>query len=291
MINKLVLGTVQLGLDYGINNQIGKPSLEKAFDILHVAFDNGIRILDTAEAYGNSQDVIGKFIKANPNKKFNIISKLAANHSLKNKEILGHIKNNCEILGVNQLYGYMFHNYPSFKQNVSLIEELKLAKKQGIIKKIGISLYGNNEIEDIIDNYEDFDFIQVPFNAFDNASKRKDILKKVKNKNIEVHTRSVFLQGLFFKSSNSLPENLHKLQPYLATFKDIMIKNDIDTETLALQYVLQKEYIDHVLIGVEDENQLIKNIITCNNNIYIPHNDIDAIHICEEELINPTSWN
>lgn len=291
MISKLILGTVQLGLDYGINNQSGKPSLHTAFDILNLAFDNGIKILDTAEAYGNSQEVIGKFQKDNPSKKFNIITKLAAKHSLKNNELLGHISRNCSILSTDQLHGYMFHNYQSFKSNTKLYDEILLAKTEGLIKNAGISLYTNDEIEDIISNYSDFDFIQVPFNLFDNQSKRKAFLEKAKRKGIEIHTRSVFLQGLFFKESSTISKNLQPLTSYLETLENIKEKMSLSTEILALQYVLQKKYIDYVLIGIENTDQLISNINICNKKIDIPHEIIDAISVSEEELLNPSNWN
>lgn len=289
MINKLVLGTVQLGLSYGVNNQSGKPSIEKAFQILHAAFDNGIRTLDTAEAYGNSQEVIGKFQKENPNKKFNIITKLAANHTLKCNQLINHISNNCKILSTDKLYGYMFHNYQSFKENTSLYLEVLQAKKTGLIQKAGISLYSNEEISDIIENYSSFDFIQIPFNLFDNESKRKSILEKVKAKTIEVHTRSAFLQGLFFKKD--IPEKLKPLKGYLEKLEDIKKVNNINTETLALQYVLQKEYIDHVLIGVDSAEQLLNNIAITKSKSNIPHFLIDAIQVTEENLLNPSNWN
>ncbi len=292
MTNKLILGTVQLGLNYGINNLTGKPSLEKAFDILHVAFDNGIRILDTAEAYGDSQEVIGKFQKENPQKRFNIITKLDAGHSLKDNELLNHILKNCKILGADHLFGYMFHNYQSFKNNVSFYDEILLAKKKGFIEKAGISLYSNNEIEDIISNYSNFDFIQIPFNLFDNQSKRKKLLEKAKSKGIEVHTRSVFLQGLFFKNNDAeLHEKLIPLMPYLKTLESVKEKEVLNTEALALQYVLQKKYIDYVLIGVESVKQLLSNISICNEKVNIPHDIIDAIDVTEEELLNPSNWN
>lgn len=291
MIDKLVLGTVQLGLDYGINNTSGKPSLETSFNILRTAFDNGIRFLDTAEAYGDSQKVIGKFLKENPGRRFKIITKLSADHCLKEEDFLAHIKTNCKILGIDQLYGYMFHNYQSFKKSLYLQDQLLIAKKEGIVEKVGISLYENDEIEDTIKNYRYFDFIQVPFNVFDNAHMRKAVLKKAKAEGIEVHTRSVFLQGLFFKKVNNLSSELKALKPYLATLCDLRIKNNVDTQTFALQYVLQKEYIDHVLIGVEDVNQLINNLEVCKKGSYIPHNEIDAIKIKEKALLNPSNWN
>ncbi|WP_103069047.1 aldo/keto reductase [Aquimarina sediminis] len=291
MINKLILGTVQLGLDYGINNQSGKPSLESAFNILETAFTSGIRILDTAEAYGNSQEVIGKFQKENPDKKFKIITKLNGQHTLQTNDLLDHILENCEVLGVSDLYGYMFHNYQSFKNNTSFYDEILLAKTKGIIEKAGISLYTNGEIEDIISNYSDFDFIQIPFNLFDNESKRKELLEKAKDKGIEVHTRSVFLQGLFFKKSTEVPKKLNPLLPYLKTLKNIQEKEVLSTEALALQYVLQKEYINYVLIGVESVEQLLNNIKICKEKISFPHDVIDAIHVVEDELLNPSNWN
>ncbi|MGC1633411.1 MAG: aldo/keto reductase, partial [Gelidibacter sp.] len=128
MIKKLILGTVQLGLDYGINNRSGKPTHEKACEILHCAYDNGIRILDTAEAYGNSQEVIGAFLKENPEKQFHVISKLTANHGLLKNELFDHIAENLKILSLDQLYGYMFHNYNSFKTSTFLYDEVLQSK-------------------------------------------------------------------------------------------------------------------------------------------------------------------
>lgn len=291
MVDKLVLGTVQLGLDYGINNPNGKPSLAEAFSILNNAYDNGIKILDTAEAYGNSQEIIGKFQKAFPQKKFNIITKLAANNTLKDGELINHISKSCLILATNTLYGYMFHNYQSFNENLNLYAEILQAKKQGLIQNIGISLYNNNEILDIIENYKDFDFIQIPFNLLDNQSKRKPFLDKARKSGIQVHIRSVFLQGLFFKNVNQLPEKLSPLAPYLKELDAIMLKNRLSTEELALQYVLKKKYIDYVLIGVENTEQLIENIRICNKTINVPHKSIDAINVAQEELLNPVNWS
>ena len=291
MTDKLILGTVQLGLDYGINNQQGKPSKAKAFEILDTAFNNGIALLDTAEAYGNSQEIIGEFFKKYPKKKFKVITKLAADSSVKPDEFINHIKKSCSQLHIDQLYGYMFHNYQSFRDKQYLIEKFILAKEKGLINKLGISLYTNNEIEDIISNHEVFDFIQIPFNIFDNASKRKALLEKAKAKNIETHTRSVFLQGLFFKDHDNLPEKLYPLKPYLKHLRDLIDRYGLRVVTLSLQYVLQKAYIDHVLIGVESSEQLTSNIRECVEKLNIPHYEIDALNIKEAELLNPSNWN
>lgn len=291
MINKLILGTVQLGLDYGINNQIGKPSTDKAFEILNTAFNEGISMLDTAETYGTSQELIGDFHRKHPDRSFKIISKLASKEALPPKGLLNHIKKNLEVLHVEKLYGYMFHNYESFKTQTHLYNELIKAKEDNLVNKAGISLYTNEQIEHVLLHYPDFDFIQIPFNIFDNALKRKNFIMKAKSRHIEIHTRSVFLQGLFFMDSKKLPINLNNLSSYLEALNVIKKKHKLDTETLALQYVLQKKYIDRVLIGVDTVEQLLKNIEIANSVKVIPHNVIDNINIKESDLLNPSNWN
>lgn len=291
MINKLILGTVQLGLEYGINNNEGKPSLQKSFDILNTAFDSGVRVLDTAEMYGNSQEVIGKFHQQNPNKIFKVITKTTGENLSNNKELSNRITENLKILNVNKLYGYMFHNYESFNENRHLLEKLSSIKNQGKIKHLGVSLYKNEELEDIIDNYNDFDFIQIPFNLLDNATKRKNILERAKEKGIQIHIRSVFLQGLFFKKNEELPNKISEFSSYLDVINSIKENFKITIQELALQYVLQKNYIDKVLIGVDNAHQLVNNIKLCEKDALIPHDLIDKIDVKNENMLNPSNWN
>lgn len=291
MNNKLVLGTVQLGLNYGINNSFGKPSKEKAYDILNSAYDMGIRTLDTAEAYGNSQEVISAFLSDNPQKKFNIITKLSADNKLAKGELLHHIFSNCKIFYTEFLEGYMFHNYYSFKKSLFLYEEILDAKNKGIIRYTGISLYTNQEVEDIIDNYDGFDFVQIPFNLFDNELKRKSIIKKAKLKGIKVHTRSCFLQGLLFKKTEDLTGVLKQSEPYLAQINKIAQESGFQVGNLALYYCLSKPYIDKVLIGVDSVEQLQKNINWSQNPIDSAIlNKIDNIHVLENDILNPALW-
>jgi aryl-alcohol dehydrogenase-like predicted oxidoreductase len=290
MINKIVLGTVQLGLDYGVNNTKGKPSLNQAFDILNTAYDNGIKLLDTAEAYGNSQEVIGLFHKKFPTKKFNIISKINPLQLNKTTDIEKRIYNNLTVLGIKQLYTYMFHHYQSLKDNNDIYLKLIQLKKEGLIKKIGVSLYTNQELEDILENYPVFDIVQLPFNLFDNASKRKEILEQAKKRGIEIHVRSVFLQGVFFISLDKLPSKLADLKSPISKILDLSQQTKIALNSLALKYVLEKEYIDHVLIGVDSSEQLLENISVINYKEQIPHQKIDAINIKKETLLNPANW-
>ncbi len=114
--NKLILGTVQMGLAYGINNTVGKVSLENSHEILEHAFDHGIQILDSAEAYGNAHEVIGSFHKNHPNKSFEIITKLP--HQF-DANISDKVNAYLTDLQVSQLHALLFHSYSSYKENIS----------------------------------------------------------------------------------------------------------------------------------------------------------------------------
>ncbi|MEE9361883.1 MAG: aldo/keto reductase [Cellulophaga sp.] len=290
MNNKLILGTVQLGLDYGINNTNGRPSISDSFDILNCAFDNGIRILDTAEGYGESQEVIGAFHKKFPNKIFNVISKISAATIKNNEKVSTRIKNNLKILGVERLEGYMFHNFSSLKENSLIYEQLIKAKRDGLIAKIGASLYGIDELREVTEKY-DFDFVQLPFNMLDNENIRAESLREAKKRGIEIHTRSVFLQGLFFKETDEIPESLNLLVAHLKEIKSISLENEIEMQDMALSYATSRNYIDNVLIGVDSTEQLLLNLNANKQNLPLDViKKINKIKVAEINLLNPFNW-
>ena len=193
MDDKLILGTVQFGLRYGINNSVGKPEKESVFDILSYAYENGIRYLDTAELYGNAHELIGEFHKLHPTKKFNIITKFPHNF----KDTLNHKINSylCQ-LDIDYLEAILFHSYDSYiNYKNQLIDLVKLKRKS--VKFIGVSVYTNEQMNVVINDIN-IDIIQIPFNLFDNLNLRGELIIKAKSNNKIIHTRSAFLQGLFF---------------------------------------------------------------------------------------------
>jgi len=290
--SKIVLGTVQLGLDYGINNQLGKPDLNNSFEILQTAYNSGISFLDTAEAYGDAVDIIGKF-HAEKKVEFNIISKFG---SIKSETDLNkNISETLTKLNQNSLYAYLFHSPSDIKKLQTLpklVSQLNDLKSGGKIKKIGISIYTNDDFEQAIKNPL-IELIQFPFNVFDNNNKRLEILKKAKDNGKEVHCRSVFLQGLFYKKPNEIPNKLPPLIPYLEVLNSISKKLNLTITELALNYALSNPYIDKVLIGVDSVNQLNQNISNINFNLTQSDFKLidENINIKEEELLYPYNWN
>ncbi len=285
---KLILGTVQMGLNYGVNNSKGKISLDNSFEIFNYAYDNGITTLDSAEAYGDAHAVIGEFHRKNKIKRFKIITKLPNDNNI---EISQKVDTYLKDLNVDQLEALMFHSYQSYIdniENINTLKELKLAKK---IKKIGVSLYTNNEIKKVIQN-DDIDVIQLPFNIFDNKNLRYDILKEAKKKGKIIHTRSALLQGLFYKDINDNSIIVQKLKKQLKLIFKITVNENISISELALNYCLQNNQIDNVLIGVDSVDQLAENLRSLNHELNSTTTEkINSIIIKDIDLLNPSLWN
>lgn len=282
MSDKLILGTVQFGLNYGVNNTQGKPERENVFQILSFAYKNGIRYLDTAELYGNSHDLIGEFHQLNPDKKFEIITKFPHdfNISLEDK-----INTYLDQLAVNHIHAILFHSFESYKTH-----KIELIEKINNVDKIGVSVYTNEQMEVVI-NDSNIDIIQLPFNLLDNTNLRGDLLKKAKEKNKIIHTRSAFLQGLFFMKKDSPNKIRAKLEKELNIIFDISLKYSISLGSLALNYCLRQPNIDGVLIGVDSLAQLKENISYAVSDISDEYvRDINTIRINDVELLNPSLW-
>ncbi len=282
MSDKLILGTVQFGLNYGVNNTQGKPERENVFQILSFAYKNGIRYLDTAELYGNSHDLIGEFHQLNPDKKFEIITKFPHdfNISLEDK-----ISTYLDQLAVNHIHAILFHSFESYKTH-----KIELIEKINNVDKIGVSVYTNEQMEVVI-NDSNIDIIQLPFNLLDNINLRGDLLKKAKEKNKIIHTRSAFLQGLFFMKKDSPNKIRAKLEKELNIIFDISLKYSISLGSLALNYCLRQPNIDGVLIGVDSLAQLKENISYAVSDISDEYvRDINTIRINDVELLNPSLW-
>lgn len=276
-MNKLVLGTVQFGLQYGVNSA-GRPSEEVVKNILEEAAKGGITTLDTSSAYGNSEQILGECVTHSEN--FKIVSKYP-----KSETSVGEMFN-CSLnrLRVSHLYGYLLHHFEVYKNNPKIWEDFVALKESGKVQKIGFSLYSPEELELILKEGSPFDLIQIPFNIFDR--KFLPYMKELHENGVEIHVRSTFLQGLFFKDRNALPEKLQPLKKYLLQLDDFSKKTGLSISEITLNYNLQNPYIDGVLIGVDNVAQLQTNLASIKE---VP---IDfEIEIKEQDLLNPVNWN
>lgn len=284
--NKLILGTVQLGLDYGINNSCGKPDKQQALNILSAAANAGINTLDTASAYGNAEQLIGEYHSTHSH--FQVNTKIHLDSGMPVKSL---VEERIEILGLESLNVLFMHRFSEFARlNPAQSDEILQCKQDGKFKKLGVSVYTNDEF---ILAAEDgrADVIQIPYNLLDCNSEKSQIISYAKSRGREIHARSVFLQGLFFKEPASVPERLKPLSGDLARIKQIASERGITMEQLALSFVLQQQEIDYVLIGVETEAQLQSNLGVLNE--ILPDDlkeELAAAAPSDTFLLNPVNW-
>ena len=223
--NKLVLGTVQFGCQYGINS-VGRPNSQMVSEILNEAQLGGITTLDTSAGYGDSEEILGNNAV---DKRFKIISK----YPKCNKTISVTIDETFRNLKCNKLYGYLLHHFSVYLEDKNIWKEFIKLKDEGKVEKIGFSLYEPFELDVILKDNIPFDLIQIPYNIFDRQF--EPYFEILKEKNVEIHVRSTFLQGLFFKDRNKLPEKLLPLRPYL-------IELDNYKRTTSYELQINKEY-------------------------------------------------
>lgn len=276
MKSKLVLGTVQFGLQYGVNSA-GRPSEEAVKSILSEAAKGGVKTLDTSSAYGNSEEILGECIT--PDEIFRIVSKYPKGES----PVTEMFNTSLKRLKVSHLYGYLLHHFEVYKNNPKVWEEFVALKESGKVQKIGFSLYSPEELEFVLDKKSPFDLIQVPFNILD--KKFLPLMKELHEKGVEIHVRSTFLQGLFFKDRETLPEKLKPMKKYLLQLDDYSKATGLSISEIALNYNLQNPFIDGVLIGVDNVEQLKINLDSVKNTPI----DIE-IEVKEQELLNPVNW-
>lgn len=284
--NKIALGTAQFGLDYGISNKTGQIPENQVFEILNESIRSGIDVLDTAYAYGNSELVIGNFVKEHENV-FKIISKLPECNPNDVKNIF---ESSLERLGVDSLYGYMCHSFQHYRDNPEIWNMLEDLKSEGKIEKIGLSLYYPSELEYIIENKIDIDIIQVPYNVFDRRFEEYfPVLKKM---GVEIFVRSVFLQGLVFKEPFELDDYFAKIRSKIINLHSLAAELNIPIAALCLNVAILNEFVDQVVVGV-DSIQNLKEIIS--SSVY--HDDVKniipklySLREDDENIILPINW-
>lgn len=284
--NKIALGTAQFGMDYGISNKNGQIPENEVFEILNESIRSGIDVLDTAYAYGNSELVIGNFIKKHGNV-FKIISKLP---ECDPRDVENIFESSLERLGVDMLYGYMCHSFQHYIDNPEIWDMLEKLKSEGKIEKIGISLYYPSELERIIEKKIHVDIIQVPYNVFDRRFEEYfPVLKKI---GVEIVVRSIFLQGLVFKNPSELDNYFAKIKGKITQLHSLAAELNIPIAVLCLNVAILNEFVDQVVVGV-DSVQNLKEIVS--SSVY--HVDVKKIipklyslREDDENMILPINW-
>ncbi|MBC7474842.1 MAG: aldo/keto reductase [Candidatus Sericytochromatia bacterium] len=283
-INKIVIGSVQFGMDYGINNLSGKTSKEDVFIILDYVNKNGIKHIDTSYLYGDSEAVLGCYEHI---ENFKIVSKCPSIDDNVKKYFYQSLKR----LNQRKLDGYLIHHFDFFLQNPKIWNELIALKDEGLVRKIGFSVYYPYQVEKLTELGIEPDIIQIPYNIFD---QRFDyILEDKRYSKIEFYSRSVFLQGLVFKKYDELSNQFNDIKSKIKDLNDLSTFSKKNISELCLKFVLQNEKINKVIIGVDNLEQLKDILVNISNdnlekNIY---NSLLSFKEENENIILPFNWN
>lgn len=259
--NKLALGTVQFGLNYGISNTNGQVCLDEVISILSYAQSVGINILDTAQGYGESESILGHCDLS----EFNIITKIIGN---------GNLEDSLNNMNVSSIYGVMFHRENEI--NEKRLKIFQSYKEQKLVQKIGISVYCPDTLFNIMNKYP-IDMVQIPFNMLD--QRFLPMLPQLKKNNIEIYTRSIFLQGLLLMEE--IPSFFKPIELLLGKLPRPKLNH-------ALNCVKHLQEVDNIVVGCTSllELQQIVNAYYQD----IPIQNYTDFAITEEKYINPSQW-
>lgn len=281
-----MIGSAQFGLDYGIQNSAGQILPPEIDRILTLAYQKGITYIDTAYAYGSSETHIGNFIRKT-GFQFSIVSKLPP---VKAKLVEKVVRESLTRTSNAVLYGYLIHDITEYKSHPSIFSTLERMKRTGHIKKIGFSLYYPQDLKYLFKEHVQFDLIQIPYNCFDQRfAKYFPILKR---KGVEVHARSVFLQGLVFMDPSRIPAFFKPLSRKLHRLHSLAESTQIPISSLCLLFTLANRYIDKIIIGV-DSAQILKEDLRAFRHLSQIHKiypRMKSLKENNENLIVPTHW-
>ncbi len=284
---KIALGTVQFGLDYGIANNQGKVNTNIAKNILMHAQLAGIDTLDTASVYGDSEEQLGEIGV----KDWRIITKLSNVPNLCDDISLwvrGQVFKSIQRLKVRSIAGLLLHDTSQLTgpHGQQIWSALKTLKDEGVIEKIGFSIYHPNELEILWESYRP-DIVQAPYNIFDRRLEQSGWLQIMSDSRVEIHIRSVFLQGLLLMDKESRPIKFNRWSYSFSLLEKWIKENNTTALQACLSLPLNDDRINRIVIGVDNTQQLKSILVGGDINTPAP-----PLSLCldDADLINPSHW-
>jgi len=285
LVGKLGLGTVQFGMNYGIANNSGQIGFDEGRKILKYATKIGLKYLDTAQGYGQSERILGEHLKAFKKSDFSVVTKTSGSKN----DIESNIEKSVKKLGLTPevVLAHKVEDYinPDFNTLLTQI------KKKYNISKIGVSIYTKEDIMKVI-AFEDLNVIQCPLNVLDSYLLTSGTLDMLKEKNIEIHVRSVFLQGLFYLSEEILKQKFPSAIESLHYLREIAKEVHLTLPELSLLWVLSLNQVDKVFIGVDSLLQLKQHSKILDKRLDDKIiNAVNSLKFSDKNVLNPSLWN
>jgi aryl-alcohol dehydrogenase-like predicted oxidoreductase len=289
---KLGLGTAQFGFDYGVSNAAGKTVPAEVRRILALADAQGIGTLDTAPGYGDSETVLGECIEAT--QRFDIVTKTPAfdatvigpDHAA---ELIGAFERSLATLRRPAVYGLLIHSATDLLRpgGELLIEAMTGLKARGLVRKIGVSVYNAKQIDAILERYV-VDLVQAPVSLLDQRLLASGHLAALGKSGVEVHVRSVFLQGLLLMAPSELPAYFASVKGHLAAYREFLRGAGLSPVHAALGFALSRPEIDRVIVGVNSLQQLQEIASTPSLRAEAP--ELRRFALDDPAIVDPSLW-
>lgn len=248
----LILGAVQFGVNYGVANKSGQPSRDVAFSTLDAAWDCGIRTLDSAQGYGQANQVIADYHMAGGHK-FSVINKVMR-FPAEVSALMDSLVRERDASGIDKFDCIMFHYAPSVGIDFPdmFLDDLKSC---GLADRVGLSIETPMHYNSLKDRFS-FDVVQLPLNILSQNFMVDEFLNELKNNHVEIHARSAFLQGLLLGPIADIPPHLSPLTDKIWKYQNDCRALNISFLTGCLMFLLQKLQIDHIVVGAQNPEQL-----------------------------------
>jgi len=288
---KLGLGTAQFGLLYGISNTHGKTNPNEIPQILERAASAGCEVIDTAPAYGDAEMILGNYLQANH--PFKIVTKSnAINGRTVDNDLIHKFRNeffdSLKRLHQSSVYALLAHNADDLlgPNSVGLFETMCNFRQDGLVEKIGASVYNKDQIDALLARYE-IDILQIPLSIFDQRLMKDGTLEHLHKIGVEVHVRSVFLQGLLILPLEKIPAYFDPILPKLHTWHNNLAEHHLSAVEGALAFVTNIAHVGSTIVGFETLKQF-EQILNARPDPLKFNTDILA---CDNPaFVNPGLW-
>ena len=296
MPSSLCIGTAQFGLNYGVTNKKGMVSIDEVQKITDNAYNSGIIYIDTAQAYGQSEEILGKTIRKTQN--FKIISKISLPESIQNETKLEKIldtkfSKSLKNLRKKDIHALLIHKVKDLRSNYGndFLLWLKNLKTNGLVKRIGISVYDFEDISHF--DLSNFDIVQLPISIFDQRFLKEGYLENILESGCKIHIRSIFLQGLILAKNSALPNFLSKgFKYHHKKFCDTANFSKLSQLDLACSFIKNLNNIESTLIGVENLDQFSEIINIWNkDDLNFINKKLFNFNWDKIQDIDPRYWN
>lgn len=283
--SKIVLGTVQFGIDYGVSNTAGKVREAEVHAILQYAMENGITSLDTAAAYGDSESVLGVVGLAD----WTVGTKLPRfNGGVTSSQVIDAVEESIQNLKLESVDTVMLHDSTVLgqKQGDAILSGLIACHKLGLTKRLGVSVYDPGEIETILPVFRP-DVIQAPVNVLDRRLFESKLINDLHADGIELHARSLFLQGLLLMEPTLRPKYFHSFSECLNDWDDYVVSSGRSRLANALLPILGSPHITKVVLGVQSVGELSQILDAASGSLDCAWRPAESP---PRRLIDPRTW-